>query len=174
MAVAQVISAKGTGHQECGPLIIAATLGHSHVIDVLLAHSWPVDCAAADGLTPLMAAADAARLDIMEQLLAAGASINQQDTRGWSALFYAARSSGRDKAVPFLINRNADVLLRDSGRMLAEDLAKVRRCAFRYAHNRNIEISVRVPWPSGASRALRARRRAAFESERRASVRRDL
>ncbi len=67
-----------------------------------------LDITAADGETPLMAAVDTDRGDIIEALIAAGAKIEAKDNDGWTALHYAA-TNGKWSALEKLIAAKANV-----------------------------------------------------------------
>jgi ankyrin repeat protein len=66
-------------------------------------------CSPQDGATPLMFASMIGRLDIVEQLVSAGAFLNVQDAvSGWTALMQATFKGNKD-VVKFLIQAGANV-----------------------------------------------------------------
>src|SRR5262249_60053413 len=90
-------------------LVAAARAGDAEDVGRLLAHG--ADPNAVDRITPLMAAGTMyekkQRLDIMRQLLAAGARVNAQADTGETALTFAARFRDSD-AILLLLDNGAD------------------------------------------------------------------
>jgi len=112
----------------------AAHLGHSAVLQVLLACGQPVDLEArSDHLqTPLLLATQSAHLDAMQTLLDAGANSNSSDEDLWSPLHFAVKSASLETA-QLLLRHHADAYLRNKdgktalelGGLLDESMASV-------------------------------------------------
>jgi len=90
----------------------AAYQGNVHVVAAWLDEGGGVDarCAEHDDTTLLMAAAAAGQEAIVRMLLQRGASVNLQDSKGWTALMIAA-TSGHTTIVQALLDAKADASL---------------------------------------------------------------
>lgn len=72
--------------------IAAANEAPVDVIQALAKAGAPVDAADADGVTPLMKAAEAGNVDLVRALLALGADAKKKDkANGWTAKDWAAK-----------------------------------------------------------------------------------
>ena len=71
-----------------------------------------VDKRNAEGMTPLMLAAEAGDLEPVKALVAKGALVNTRSAHGWTPLMYAARR-GNVEMVRFLLEHGASVNIRD-------------------------------------------------------------
>lgn len=93
-----------------------------------LAGGCPVDSADEQGFTALHVAAQEYAIDVMHELVSAGADVNAQSVHGngplWVAVF---NSQGRGEAIELLLNNGADPdMLNRAGRsprQLAETIA---------------------------------------------------
>jgi len=94
-------------------------------IEQLLPDKNNVDEATADGRTALMLAAGEARHDLVQALVAHGATINLRNDRGGSALMYAA-SGGDERSVALLLGRGAEINARARNGWTALTLAAAR------------------------------------------------
>lgn len=72
----------------------------------------PVDARDADGLTPLMRAADRDAVDVLDVLLAAGADVSLRDADGQTALHYAV-CCGHTQAAGILVTHGAPLHVAD-------------------------------------------------------------
>ncbi|NMG29942.1 ankyrin repeat domain-containing protein [Aromatoleum evansii] len=95
-----------------GPELLDA-VRHGNVPEVLrrLEEGLPSDWQDTEGCSLVFLAAFHRRWDIVDALLAHGASIDLPDRRGWTPLFWAA-FNGHADIVSFLIGRGADPDLR--------------------------------------------------------------
>lgn len=91
-----------------GDVFLVATLLAKHANPSATVRRWSGD----EGWTPLMAAAAAGNEDIVEQLLAAGAVVDQRNARGRTALLFAAWY-GRSLVVRRLLVAGADASATD-------------------------------------------------------------
>ena len=77
-----------------------------------LATPEAVRAADAEGVTPLMLAADLGHADLIRVLVAAGAAVDARDARGFTALFHACYNGDEDRghpdAVQALLDAGAD------------------------------------------------------------------
>jgi serine/threonine protein kinase len=89
------------------PLLTAIAAGNLEQVKSLISKGADVNAVSADGTTPLMLAAES-NAPIVEALLAAGAQVETQDTRGRTAL-YRASAEGKEDAMRLLIDRQANV-----------------------------------------------------------------
>jgi serine/threonine protein kinase len=94
------------------PLLTAIAAGNLDQVKSLISKGADVNAVSADGTTPLMLAAES-NAPIVEALLAAGAQVETQDTRGRTAL-YRASAEGKEDAMRLLIDRQANVNTRAS------------------------------------------------------------
>src|SRR5262249_3108451 len=108
-----LLTTHGTAMGDAGEankqLVAAARAGDAEAVRRLLAQG--ADPNTVDRITPLMAASTrfekGQRLDIMRQLLAAGARVNDQADTGETALTFAARFRDAD-AIQLLLDNGAD------------------------------------------------------------------
>jgi ankyrin repeat protein len=84
-----------------------------------------VDARAGNGKTALMMAVEQVRPDIVQELIARGASVNIADEDGKTAVMYAAMT-GRLDCIPILVAGGADLSLRDRRGESAMDLVEGR------------------------------------------------
>ena len=63
---------------------------------LLLTHGPEIDSTTADGLTPLMIAAECGKLHAVTCLLGKGASPSLEDNDGWNSLHFASRNGNTD------------------------------------------------------------------------------
>lgn len=73
--------------------------------------------------TALMYACNDGDLTAVQMLVEAGAAVNEQDSEGWSPLFYAAANNNLD-IVKYLLSKGADKSLTDIGGKRACDYAE--------------------------------------------------
>lgn len=104
---------------QCGndPLIVFFT-GNTEIVNALLAAGARVNEVDHQGNTALMLAAQNARIGSLLMLLKAGASVHLRNVHGWTALIYAANSSGlaeqnEKQIVEGLLASGAEVNARD-------------------------------------------------------------
>ena len=93
-------------------LICAADRGHCNILDVLLKRGAKVDIRDGQGLTATMWAAERGHEGCAARLIKSlPSAIKTQDSRGFSALLFAA-CRGRDRVVRVLLDANADPSVR--------------------------------------------------------------
>ena len=85
-------------------LLFSASEGYANAVELLLKTGAGVNIPANNGITPLMLAANSC----VRPLLKAGAVVDSCDSRGWTALMYAAKL-GRKECVSLLMQAGADV-----------------------------------------------------------------
>jgi ankyrin repeat protein len=94
------------------PLLEAVRRGDAAAVQAL-ATPDAVNATGAEGVTPLMVAAGAGRLDLITVLLAAGADLHAADERGYTALFFACHDAeadcGHPEVVVLLARAGADI-----------------------------------------------------------------
>ncbi|XP_038162910.1 kinase D-interacting substrate of 220 kDa B isoform X1 [Cyprinodon tularosa] len=73
-----------------------------------------VDCRSDNGQTPLMVAAELGNLEIVQELIRRGATVNMDDVDCWTALISAAKE-GHFEVVRELLENNANLEHRDMG-----------------------------------------------------------
>lgn len=93
-------------------LALAAELGHTEIVNALIAAGVDVNQGDSEGWTPLMAAAGGGHTAIVEKLLAAGANVNAQTAFGLTPLM-AAAAKGQTATVKQLIAAGADLNAKD-------------------------------------------------------------
>ncbi|OWF55730.1 ankyrin repeat, SAM and basic leucine zipper domain-containing protein 1-like [Mizuhopecten yessoensis] len=76
-------------------------------------------------LSPLMYAVREGRVGVAKQLVDAGASLDKQDTRGWTALSWAI-SKNKEESVKFLLVNKADPKKKHCDNTTALDLAELQ------------------------------------------------
>src|SRR5262249_31947830 len=76
----------------------AAFNGHSKVVSALLRNGAKVNVNGADGLTPLMTAAENGHLSTVRVLVEAGADVTARNQKGESALYLAKQHNHQDIA----------------------------------------------------------------------------
>jgi hypothetical protein len=105
--VREILASGGdpNGEDEAGRpmLTVAATMGRSECVQVLLENGAEVDGRAADEGTALISAAFFGRTQSVKVLLAAGADVEAQDSKGTTALDAATMDFGIVKAVARMI-----------------------------------------------------------------------
>jgi ankyrin repeat protein len=122
------------------PLYLAASLGDgANIVRVLLEHGADPSLAAANGQTPLMAAAVRGHMEVLRLLLDAKADVNAKNGAGETALMLAA-SSGSPRAVGLLLDRGADARVR----------TKRNETALGNAATAGVEETVRLLLDAGA------------------------
>ncbi len=109
------------------PLMRAAQAGNTPVAELLLASGAQIDLEDKGGYTALMQAAANGHGTLLRRLIEAGAELDHQEqTRGWSALIWAA-SLGRSDSVMILLAAGADASIRDHQGRTARDWALLNR-----------------------------------------------
>jgi thiosulfate/3-mercaptopyruvate sulfurtransferase len=109
------------------PLMQAAHLGESRIVNALLAAGAGLDANNADGNNALWLACVGSHLDIIDLLVAAGIDIDNCNDNGATALMYAA-SSGRDAVVAQLLAKGADTKPETPDGFSALDMAASVEC----------------------------------------------
>ena len=104
------------------------------------------DRPALGGRTALMAAAEAGDIEMMRQLLAAGADLNRQDFEMQRTPLMRAAAEGHLEAVQFLLDAGADPWLKTVSRKTALDIASGR------GHDEVIRLLNAVPRPETTGR----------------------
>ena len=97
-------------------LLHAAAVGHTHMVEALLARGAPVDAVDKLGWTPLASACAAGHVVAAEMLLRAGALPDVPDRYGVTALMHAA-VSGRNELVRLLLKAAASRYARGPARV---------------------------------------------------------
>ena len=139
-AAADIITAD---EREATPLLLACGKNDSSAVRLLLSASTAtVSTRDKEGLTPLIRAGMQGNVDILDQLLASGASINEQDALGNSSLHYMCNGLTKNQvpqavtllergADPFLTNTAGDTpvdyLDFDVAKVLARENMAMRR-----------------------------------------------
>jgi ankyrin repeat protein len=153
-------------HEEgATPLLRAAQSGDLPLVELLLAHGADPKIATDDGTTALMVAAGigwvegvtyewspAQTLDTVRLLLDLGVPVNAQNLDGQTALMGAAHK-GRNDVVQLLVDRGADLALRDIGsRDTIHVLAGVTWNALDYADGLvRVGVQSAIPHPETAA-----------------------
>ncbi|KAM4549512.1 kinase D-interacting substrate of 220 kDa B-like [Fundulus diaphanus] len=75
-----------------------------------------VDCRSDNGQTPLMVAAELGTLEIVQELIRRGATVNMDNVDCWTALISAAKE-GHSEEVRELLDNNANLEHRDMVRI---------------------------------------------------------
>jgi ankyrin repeat protein len=96
------------------PLVDAASRGDLAAVRALVADKQDVNAARADGLTPLHAAVNVDRMDIVDTLLGAGAQASARDRYGITPLYLAA-VNGNAEIIRRLLDAGADPNTADPG-----------------------------------------------------------
>lgn len=91
------------------PIDLAGSEGHTNIVKVLLAHSYPDESSREQAL---LSAATQGNLEIVEALINLGTDIECADYRGRTALYLAVWRDHYTTAV-FLLDNGADVLVTD-------------------------------------------------------------
>ncbi len=94
------------------PLLVAAGLGMTKIVDEILKQNIPVDRPGPHGITALMRAAGNNQLKTVEFLLQKGANVHLQNNSGQNALIYALQF-GTPAVVSCLLHAGSDVNLND-------------------------------------------------------------
>ncbi len=95
-------------------LIVAAYHGYPDLVKLVLAQpNVPVDFQNKMGFTALTGASFKGYTDIMQQLIAAGATVNHRNMSGQTALMFASLT-GRFAAVKLLLNNGANAKAKDT------------------------------------------------------------
>jgi ankyrin repeat protein len=120
------------------PLLRAAKAGDVPAIRLLLQYKANVDLPNTNGITPLLAAAgigssaldtrgryktEAEAAEAVQLLLAAGASVNDRDRSGQTAL-HGAAAAGWNQVINVLAASKADLFVKDSRGRTAADLTR--------------------------------------------------
>ncbi|HWO01652.1 MAG TPA: ankyrin repeat domain-containing protein [Blastocatellia bacterium] len=101
-------------------LLAAASVGHTKIVERLLARGADFEARTLEGATPLMIAAIANDAESINMLLLEGADVNATAKKGQTALMLASWSdggdlwTGRTAAVRLLLNSGADANAQDA------------------------------------------------------------
>ncbi|XP_042567700.1 ankyrin repeat domain-containing protein 29 isoform X2 [Cyprinus carpio] len=107
------------------PLWMAAQMGHSEVVKVLLLRGADRDADRKDGSTALFKAAHKGHCNVIEELLKFSPSLGL--LKNGSTALHAAVMGGNPKTVELLLKANADPALPNKNNELPEDLTKNER-----------------------------------------------
>jgi uncharacterized protein len=91
------------------PLVEAAWLGRTQLVQYLISRNADVNSRTADGRTALIAAAYPGHRDAIEVLLKGGADINARNEYGETALWMAVLGRNTNPAIQLLLEKGADV-----------------------------------------------------------------
>ncbi len=80
------VNAKGPKGQT--PLILAASLGHLALVDLMIQQGANVDATDTEGQTALLAAAASGHLSVVDRLVERGADLTVADKNGWGLLLH--------------------------------------------------------------------------------------
>lgn len=118
------------GEQDWTALHVAADLGHTDVCKVLMqcAEEIDLDAHTQTGKTPLHLAAAKGFLDMVQILVNAGASLNEQDIEGNTPLHVASKE-GYSELVEWLLGKSPDVALKNKNDKTAYQEAGSRAVA---------------------------------------------
>ena len=103
-------------------LHMAAWVGHTEVVDFLIANGANIDARAWNRVTPVVLAAVCGHDDIVKLLIARGAEVDSRTSQGRTAL-HAAVLEGRVSVAELLIAAGADVNAQDNAGMTPLDSA---------------------------------------------------
>lgn len=106
------------------PLMAAACFGDEKLVKLFIDHKANVNIGNKFGMTALMYSRSTAKV---EMLIAAGASVNDKDMSGKTALYYSTTRNDPD-AVKAVIAAGANVNAKDNKGRTALDLAKLNLC----------------------------------------------
>ncbi len=106
------------------PLMAAACFGDEELVKLFIDHKANVNIGNKFGMTALMYARSFAKV---RMLIAAGASVNDKEISGKTALYYATARNDPD-AVKAEVEAGADVNAKDNKGMTALGLAKLNLC----------------------------------------------
>ena len=96
------------------PLGVSVRNNRTQIVKFLLSRRVNLEAVDAEGRTPLFWAAFSGRIDILTQLVEAGADVNARDNKeGSNPLIYAI-VSGNQEAVTYLVRNGADVDARET------------------------------------------------------------
>ncbi|HEU0200816.1 MAG TPA: ankyrin repeat domain-containing protein [Burkholderiaceae bacterium] len=112
-----------SGSQGCNALMIAASVGHREIVQILLGAGARVNDKTEQGHTALMLTE---RSDIVRTLLQWGADPDMRDDHGRTALIWAARENVPDEAVAALIGAHANMQFEDSQGLTALGWAAIQ------------------------------------------------
>ena len=108
-------------------LLRATTSGCVEAVQFLLSLGADPNCASEDGATPLILACERGSFIMIEELLKAHASVNEQDREGKTALMKVCNASvGNEDLVKLLLQSGADVRIQSSTGWTALMYATVR------------------------------------------------
>jgi ankyrin repeat protein len=96
-------------------------------------------------LSPLMRAAAIGHIELVRELIAEGADINQRGPRGSTALMFAA-GAGHLDVVQELVQRGADLLVREDGGWTARMHAEIDEETEVVAFLEMVEQATFCPW----------------------------
>jgi ankyrin repeat protein len=120
---------------------LAARFGHDAIVRLLLEHGAEVEAVDNDGETALHDATFGGHLTVMEVLVVQGhANVDAQDSSGQTPLMMAAEY-GEDEAVHLLVQKGADVKLKDELGRTALGWAMRRRNKAVVEHLESLELA---------------------------------
>jgi hypothetical protein len=117
-----------TGPKCATPILIAAHRGYTDVVRILISTGANINKQNTDGLTPLMAASMSGHVETLTVLCENNADLNFQTVMGkYTALMLTITSTPQKDAFKFLIDRGADISLRDEQGDTVLEIAKYRK-----------------------------------------------
>ena len=96
------------------PLIIAANLGFTEIVTLLLSHGADLSTTDAEGNTPLIVAVKNNKIDIVKIILDYKHDINVKNNAGCTALWAATSVGYRPEIVKLLLSHGADLSITDT------------------------------------------------------------
>ena len=102
------LSAQTLEDKSRSPLHLAAHLGHTELVELLLAHGADVNAGEVGNWRPLHEVSHTGHLPIAKLLYGAGADVNAVATGGWTCM-HQASGNGHPQVVQFLLDNGADL-----------------------------------------------------------------
>jgi ankyrin repeat protein len=122
-------------------MIVAASFAGVEAVDLLCEYGWSVTSPTDLGFTPLMAAAERGRADMVRHLSDADVDLDARDAHGLTALMYAAKGQ-HPETVEILLRAGASAEVKDNRGWSAARHARLRGVGTQLGR---FEINARIP-----------------------------
>lgn len=122
-------------------MILAASFAEVEAVDLLCEYGWSVTSPSNEGFTPLMAAAERGRTNMVRHLIKCGVDLDVRDAHGLTALAYAARGQ-HEETVQVLLSAGASAAITDNAGRTAAHHTRWRSIGLRLG---TFEFVARVP-----------------------------